>query len=119
MAKNIANDSQSASRIRNCSWGYKCDKTWDGLIATDNSTIRFCDACDKEVYLCRTEQELSDSVLLNRCVALALDLLDEMDTEESKDPISNRGGNNEVEEGSFFGVGQVAVEYVIDEHPVD
>ena len=69
------NDTQSTARIRNCVWGYKCEKSWDGLIATDNKDIRFCDACDKEVYLCISRQELADSVLLNRCVAFPARLL--------------------------------------------
>ena len=119
MAKSISKDSQTSSRIRNCAWGYKCDKTWDGLIVTDNSDIRFCDACDKQVYMCRTEQELASSVLLNRCVAFPPELLQKNDTETSKDPNLNREKSDEAEEGRFFGVGQVAAEYVIDEHPVD
>lgn len=66
---------QSSSPIRNCSWGYKCEKTWGSLIATDNSNVRFCDACEKEVHLCKTKRELADSVLMNRCVAFSSRLL--------------------------------------------
>jgi hypothetical protein len=75
MPKNIATGTASTSPIRNCSWGYKCEKTWGSLIVTDSDTIRFCDACEKEVYLCKTKRELADSVLLNRCVAFSSRLL--------------------------------------------
>jgi hypothetical protein len=75
MPKNIATGTASTSPIRNCSWGYKCERIWDSLIATDSNNIRFCDACEKEVYLCKTKRELADSVLLNRCVAFPSRLL--------------------------------------------
>ena len=75
MPKKNTTGIKSSSPIRNCSWGYKCEKTWGSLIVSDNYTIRFCDACEKEVYLCKTKRELADSVLLNRCVAFSSRLL--------------------------------------------
>lgn len=110
MPKNIATKTETPSRIRNCAWGYKCDKTWDGLIATDESNTRFCDSCDKQVYMCRTEQELADSVLLNRCVAFPPKLLHKG---------SRRQGYKQVpddEPGAdrVFLVGDVNADYGID-----
>lgn len=114
MAESITKNSQIASRIRNCSWGYKCEKTSDGLIATDESNIRFCDSCAKQVYLCRTEQELADSVLLNRCVAFPPKLLHKIDIQSSR----RHGHKKEQDEAptadGVFMVGDVIGDYWID-----
>ena len=64
--------------IRNCSWGYKCEKTWDDLLALESSDHRYCDACDRNVYLCKTADELLASVLLNRCVAFDQNLVEKL-----------------------------------------
>lgn len=76
MSRKSATAIEISSPIRNCSWGFKCEKVWDGLIATDNESVRFCDACDKNVFLCKTKLELADAVLLNRCAAFSPRLLD-------------------------------------------
>ena len=75
---NMENDSKMTGSIRNCSWGYKCEKTWDDLLAIDRTDHRYCDACEKNVYLCKTADELSTSVLLNRCVAFHPKLVDQL-----------------------------------------
>jgi hypothetical protein len=114
MASSTANGSQRASRIRNCAWGYRCDKTWDGLITTAESNIRFYDSCDKQVYLCRTGQELADSVLLNRCVAFPPKLLSRTDTEGSRRHGHRQGSDDEPGADRVFLVGDVIVEYRIE-----
>lgn len=95
-----ASETKATSLIRNCSWGYKSEKTWDSLIATDKRNVRFCDDCDKEVYLCKTKPELADSVLLNRCVAFSSRLL--------KAVGARLDSNNEA---SRFSIGEVSQEY--------
>ena len=77
---NMENDSKMTGSIRNCSWGYKCEKTWDDLLAldVDRTDHRYCDACEKNVHLCKTADELSTSVLLNRCVAFHPKLVDQL-----------------------------------------
>jgi len=62
-------------RLRNCAWGYKCEKEWDDLLVTDKDKVRHCDACDQSVYLCESREALSAAVLQNRCVALDIALL--------------------------------------------
>jgi hypothetical protein len=106
MPESINNKTQGFSRIRNCSWGYKCEKTWDSLIATDQSNIRFCDACSEEVYLCNTKRELTDSVLLNRCVAFPSRLLKASKAPSGYDPNFENGN---------ITIGEVAADYFVKE----
>jgi len=56
--------------IRNCVFGFKCDKKWHELTATSEDGIRFCQSCQKEVYFCSSDDELAAYVRLNRCVAI-------------------------------------------------
>ncbi len=64
--------------IRNCPWGYKCDKQWQELTPTANAGVRFCTQCQKEVHWVENRIQLADAVLLNRCVAFDLNrLMDE------------------------------------------
>ena len=114
MARNLVNDSQSASPIRNCSWGYKCENTWDGLIATDNESVRFSDACDKQVFLCKTELELADAVLLNRCVAFPPELLHRLATDSSGRHIHKEQQDNKPDDSDCFSVEKVIAEYRIE-----
>ena len=61
--------------IRNCVFGFKCNASWDdmkvikpGDEALDTGGVRFCDACQKEVYECTNDYELVENIRLNRCV---------------------------------------------------
>ena len=56
--------------IRNCVWGFKCEKTWDTLSETDDFEIRFCGKCQKEVFLCNDDDSLVFSIARNRCIAI-------------------------------------------------
>ena len=50
-------------------------KNWDEMTFVTNSAsgseVRFCRGCEKEVYQCRSDQELTRNVQLNRCVVIA------------------------------------------------
>jgi hypothetical protein len=48
---------------------YKCPNDWNALTETDDSDIRFCEECEKEVYFCHDDDELAKGIRLNRCVA--------------------------------------------------
>lgn len=63
------------SAFRNCAWGYKCSKSWSMLSETENTDVRFCHDCHKEVYWVNTKAELTKNVLLNRCVCFPLKLI--------------------------------------------
>ncbi|QQD21099.1 hypothetical protein GJQ54_04630 [Oceanospirillaceae bacterium ASx5O] len=55
--------------IRNCPWGFKCDKQWQQLTPTADANVRFCTQCQKEVHWVADRSQLADAVVLNRCVA--------------------------------------------------
>lgn len=57
--------------IRNCVWGYRCDKTWDTLLETPNECIKYCEDCDRGVHRCANEYELKDAIAKNYCVAFS------------------------------------------------
>ena len=56
--------------IRNCKFAYKCEMKWDELDETEEDEIKFCRGCQKEVFLCETDEELTQSIKRNRCVAI-------------------------------------------------
>jgi len=62
-------------KIQNCEFEFKCTAKWDEmtLVSEDqvaNSEVRFCDSCQKQVYLCDDDNELVMNVRLNRCIAV-------------------------------------------------
>ena len=56
--------------IRNCVFAFKCEKKWEQLTQTKNTDVRFCDACQREVFFCKADDQLRESIVLNRCVAV-------------------------------------------------
>jgi hypothetical protein len=70
--------------IRNCIFGFQCTRNWDEMShassSSDDTEVRFCSGCEKEVYQCATDEELTRNVQLNRCVVIArsTDAEDEM-----------------------------------------
>lgn len=59
-----------AITLRNCSFAFKCDKSWTLLEKTKDASIRFCTQCQKEIHYCDNDEELVQSIALNRCVAI-------------------------------------------------
>ena len=61
--------------IRNCIFGFQCKENWSEMAYISNadsgSEIRFCSSCEKNVYECTSDQELTDNVRVNRCVVIA------------------------------------------------
>lgn len=60
------------SKITNCDRRFtiSCPKLWADLQTTDNVQVRFCNVCRKDVYFCRTDNELEAHSRLNHCVAI-------------------------------------------------
>lgn len=56
--------------IRNCTFAFKCDKKWEALSDTNTPDVRFCHACQHEVYFCKTDHQLREAIVLNRCIAI-------------------------------------------------
>jgi hypothetical protein len=57
-------------QLRNCEFSFKCDAQWDEMGKTETENVRFCDACQKEVYRCDTDEELIRAIRSNLCVAI-------------------------------------------------
>jgi hypothetical protein len=103
------------SGIRNCPWGFNCDKTWESLIATDGPSSRYCDACDRDVYYCSNQKELAESVILNRCVAFNARLLEEIGIPLEADPgttdTSKTAGKPAYSAEDLYVIGEVQADY--------
>lgn len=56
--------------IRNCTFAFKCEKKWALLTQTKSNDVRFCEDCQREVFFCRTDEQLRESIVMNRCVAV-------------------------------------------------
>ena len=58
--------------IDNCEYefGYKCPLEWKHLKKTKDLKVRFCDECNKNVYRCRTDEDIDKHIQLNHCVAI-------------------------------------------------
>jgi hypothetical protein len=56
--------------IRNCKFRFKCQKLWDDLELTDNSSIRFCRECQRDVVFCGTDSDLMRAITNDECVAV-------------------------------------------------
>jgi hypothetical protein len=65
--------------INNCeevyTFEYKCPLEWKNLKKTEDSKVRFCDECNKNVYRCKTDEEIDKHRQLNHCIAVN-DVLD-------------------------------------------
>ena len=63
---------ESKMEIINCTWkfSFQCSRMWSALRETGDPKVRFCEACLKEVHLCRTQEELSAGVARGDCVAM-------------------------------------------------
>ena len=58
--------------IDNCEYSveYECPLEWKNLKKTDNSQIRFCNECSKNVYRCKTDEDMDEHIKLNHCIAV-------------------------------------------------
>lgn len=56
--------------IPNCNFEFRCPKQWSSLQAKDNDNERFCKACQRNVYLCKSIKELNQHIDKGHCVAV-------------------------------------------------
>ena len=40
------------------------------MTSTKIHDVKFCQTCQREVYFCRTDQQLREAINLNRCVSI-------------------------------------------------
>jgi len=48
---------------------FVCDKKWEELKEIGQEGIRYCDSCDRNVFLIKNEEEFEENRELGRCVA--------------------------------------------------
>jgi uncharacterized protein (TIGR02996 family) len=53
-------------------FAFKCPKQWDKLTATRDDAVRYCDACQRNVYYCHTIPEAFRHAVEGDCVAVQL-----------------------------------------------
>ena len=56
--------------IRNCTFAFKCAAVWDELDETGDDDVRFCNDCQREVFLCLDNDDLLRNIKLNRCITI-------------------------------------------------
>jgi hypothetical protein len=77
---------------------FVCDKTWADLKPTDDSTVRHCEACRKNVYFCDNLADAREHAQENHCIAVDLGIIRrEGDLEPGEDPLQM----------AVFGVGRI------------
>jgi hypothetical protein len=59
--------------IQNCNVVFRCPKTWNALLQTEDERVRYCSVCDRGVHLCSSQEELQHANDQGWCVALAID----------------------------------------------
>lgn len=59
-------------KVRNCKLGYECKQDWFRLIETKDENIKYCNQCEKSVYMIQNDSELMDAIRGNRCVAIKM-----------------------------------------------
>ena len=55
----MAERSVGKAEVINCDFEYECPLDWFKLATTDDASIRYCRACNKEVYFCRDAGQLT------------------------------------------------------------
>ena len=61
---------ETTMRNIECTFEFKCDKQWDDLETLVATNIKFCQQCQKDVYLCKTQEELDHARSLGRCISI-------------------------------------------------
>jgi hypothetical protein len=46
-----------------------CNKSWEDLTDTDDSNIRYCMSCYKNVYFCESQEDLNSALKSGLCIA--------------------------------------------------
>ena len=67
---------QSDIPIKPREFSFQCPKTWDRLLKTNIASVRFCDACERNVYLAESLDKARGHALQGHCVAVPVELTD-------------------------------------------
>jgi hypothetical protein len=60
--------------ILDCDWKFKfqCPQRWDQLKGGDDQTVRYCETCQRNVYLCTTHQAVGEQASQGHCVVIMI-----------------------------------------------
>lgn len=78
--------------IENCtadSFEFLCPKTWKGLLPSASDDIRHCTTCNRNVYLCLTDEDLQKHISQGHCVAVDKTPFDELAGERQRADIKS------------------------------
>jgi hypothetical protein len=53
-----------------CTFKFKCDRQWSDLHELIELNVKYCEQCQKNVYLCKTQEEINQARLLGRCISI-------------------------------------------------
>ena len=67
----ILNCGQAKQESELVRFTYQCPKYWRSLQVTENNSVRFCDACQENVYYCTDKQEAEQHAHKGHCIAIA------------------------------------------------
>jgi len=78
-------------KIRNCRFLYECSIKWSDLtpMLSGDQRIRFCEECQRCVFLCKTDKQLKKAIRDGRCVAVSFvpnDVATDFDNQISSGP---------------------------------
>ena len=63
----------SPHQFLNCEMEFECPKNWFELAGTNEAGVKHCSTCNKNVYLCITQDELDQFALKGECIAFFSD----------------------------------------------
>jgi uncharacterized protein (TIGR02996 family) len=66
------NDWRLRRSLETVEFAYECPKDWAGMLPTDDDAVRYCGACQKNVYFCDTVDEARNHAWAGDCVAVHL-----------------------------------------------
>ena len=81
----ILNCGQGKQKSELVRFTYQCPKRWQNLQVTENDTVRFCNACQENVYYCTDKPQAEQHARQGHCIAIASELTTAVD-EQYDDP---------------------------------
>ena len=75
---NISNCGKGKQEREFVRFAYKCPKRWHNMQVTAEKTVRFCNACQENVFFCTDRQEAEQHALQGHCIAIARQLDSEL-----------------------------------------
>jgi len=64
--------------IQKCPLRYRCPRLWNELEETEVDSVRFCNECERDVFLCLTEESYQKAIEQGLCVALQSEVEEEL-----------------------------------------